>query len=619
VTGRIKHLESLAFRPKAWFSTKSPLGLAPLAVEFENQSFRLGPRWVRQTWYFGDGTSATIRTETPEEYASLEETVGGAAISGSRVYKTYAEPGIYTVSLVLENEWGSNGVEFPGLVTVKAESPEEASISIVHRSSQSYTPGDPSTGAPPKIRSVANSFVDFEVEQGEDPSRPGFSYAGEELNSSSSSMSPIDPVVQYTWSLGDDLPHANLNTARASYSLGGLYDVVLRVDTSFGSYRITKYEGSVDILESRNLWLFNFSSQGSGGNGSVKAYEFGLASETFKVLGNQTLALNRNNGFLDGYGSESYHSGTLARARAEFDRNVEFVPSGTAGSGAKGNSLLFWSRGGAAIDSEEIGVAKYNAFDDVYESLSPITGRPWNWVALNSPEKSHFLFGGSTPSTPNQNQSFGYRTDYDLSTQSASAAVALGPSSFENGADELLSHASEFDPDTGLATNGGFATYRSAWKDSSGYILRNSAVNDFFRLSGFYRTNGSLASPFNTLTRLPNLAGSVKVEGQLVGMSNGVFVFNNSGEVCAWNDTSLTWEVGRSGSSSLTFRSVQDTNSSSFDNRANTLLASSDGDRMTYLSYDYSDRAFVKFNGVDLTFSTTKYRPPGRQFKMGVY
>jgi hypothetical protein len=616
LTGQIKRLESLAFRPKAWFSTKSPLGLAPLAVEFENQSFRLGPRWVRQTWDFGDGTSATARTETPEEYASLDEEFGGARISGASVFKTYAEPGIYTVSLMLENEWGSNGVEFQGLITVKAESPEEASISIVHRPSQSYTPGDSSTGMPPRIRSVANSFVDFEVKQGEDPSRPGYSYVGEELNSSDS---PVDPVVQYTWSLGDDLPHTNSPTARASYSLGGLYDVVLRVDTSFGSYRITKYEDSVDILESRNLWLFNFSSQDSGGNGTVKAYEFGLASETFKVLGNQTLALNRNNGFLDGYGAETYHSGALSRARSEFDRNVEFVPAGTAGSGARGNSLLFWARGGAVVDSQEVGVANYSAFDDVYESLSPITGRPWNWVALNSPDKSYFLFGGSAPSIPNQNQSFGYRTDYDLSTRSASAAVALGPSSFENGAEELLSHASEFDPDTGLPTNGGFATYRSAWKDSSGYILRNSAVNEFFRLSGFYRTNGSLASPFNTLTRLPNLAGSVKVEGQLVSMSNGVFMFNNSGEVCAWNDTSLTWEVGRAGSSSLTFRSVQDTNSSSFDDRANTLLASSDGDRMAYLSYDYSDRAFVKFNGVDLTFSTTKYRPPGRQFKMGVY
>lgn len=620
VTGRIKYLERLAFRPKAWFSVASAVGLAPLEVEFENQSFRLGPGWVRQTWDFGDGSPlVVVRTETPDEYSSLDTVVGGARFIGTRVYKTYAEPGIYSVGLLLENEWGSNEVEFNGLVTVKAESPEEASISIVSRPTQSYTPGDPVTGSPPRIRSVANSFVDLEVESGRDPDRPGYSYAGELLHSSSSAVRPVDPIVQYTWSLDDDLPHSNSQLARASYSLGGLYDIVLRVDTGFGSYRITKYEDSIDILEARNLWLFNFLPQDSSGVGPIKAYEFGLSSETFKTLGNQTLSLDRNNGFLDPYGSESYHSGTLARARAEFDRNVEFVPAGTANSGAKGNSILFWAKGGAAADSQEIGATRYNAFDDVYESLSPITGRPWNWVALNSPEKSYFLFGGSQPSTPNQNQSFPYRTDYDLSTQSASAATALGPASFENGADELLSHASQFDPDTGIPTNGGFATYRSAWKGSSGYILRNSAVNEFFRLSGFYRTNGSLASPFNTLTRLPNLAGSVKVEGGLVSMSNGVFLFNNSGEICAWNDTSLTWEVGRAGSSSLTFRSVQDTNVSSFDDRSNTMLVASDGDRAAYISYDYSDKAFVKFNGIDLTFSTTRYRPPGRQFKMGVY
>lgn len=614
ITGRIKHLEKLAFRPKAWFSVVSAVGLAPLEVEFENQGFRLGPRWVRQTWDFGDGSPpVVIRTETPDEYSSLDTVDGGARFAGKKIYKTYSEPGIYAVSLVLENEWGSNQVEFGGLVTVKAESPEEASITIVSRPAQSFTPGDLVTGSPPKIRSLANSFIDLEVEQAEDESRPGYSFAGEAMNSSGSR---IDPIEQYTWSLGDDLPHSNSFLARASYSLGGLYDIILRVDTSFGSYRITKYEDSVDILEARNLWLFNFSPHGGS---EVRAYEFGLSSETFKTLGNHTLALDRSNGFLDSYGSNPYGSETLARSKAEFDRNAEFVPVGTANSGSRGNSILFWAKGGAALDSQEIGASRYNAFEDVYESLSPITGRPWNWVALNSPERSHFLFGGSQTSAPNQNQSFPYRTDYDLSTQSASAAVALGPGSFENGAEELLSHASQFDPDTGVPTNGGFATYRSAWKDSSGYILRNSAVNEFFRLSGFYRTNGSMASPFNTLTKLPNMAGSVKVEGGLVSMSNGIFFFNNSGEICAWNDTSLTWEVGRAGSSSLTFRSVQDTNVSSFDDKSNSLLVASDGDRMAYISYDYSDRAFVKFNGIDLTFSTTKYRPAGSQFKMGVY
>jgi PKD repeat protein len=618
LTGRIKRLERLVFRPKVWFSADTTMGLAPLEVRFENKSFRLGFGRVKQTWDFGDGDPLVIETDGMEEYSSLKSTVDGVEIEGSAVRKVYSSPGIYDVSLVVENEWGADSVEFKGMIVVKTESPETAIIEFINRPSQSYTEGDWGLGAPPRLRSVANSFVDLEVPRGENPFRPGYSSSGEILDSSGS---PVDPIVEYTWSLGDELPHSNSQIARASYSRGGKYDIVLRVDTSFGSYRITKYESAIDIVESKNLWMFNFeeSSLSENSSGPVRAYEFGLLSETFKLLGRQSLFVERNNGFLDIYGSENYKSTTIGRARSEFFRNSEFAQSGTSTSGNKGNSILFWAGGGQSSDSKEIVAKKYNAFDDHYESLATVANRPWNWVALTSPEKSYFLFGDSGDILPNQNRSFAFRTDYDLSVGSASLNTPMGPSQFENGADDLLDHPSHFDQATGLATNGYFATYRSTWKDSSGYILRNSSVNEFFRMSSFYRTNGSLASPFNTLTKLPDIVGSVKVEGELVSMSNGVFFFNNSGEICAWNDRSLTWEVGRAGSSALTFRSVQDTRVSSFDDRSNTLLASSDGDRMAYLSYDYSDRAFVKFNGVDLTFSTTRYRPPGRQFNMGVY
>lgn len=620
LTGRIRYLERLAFKPRAWFTVDFQVGLSPLKLVFSNESIRMGSGRVRQVWDFGEGEPVEVVTDDEEELKSFSGTVGGVEFKGTKVSKTYSSPGVYTVSLRVENEWGESEVEFKNLITVKTESPDKANIQINHRSTQLYVDGDFGAGVLPKIRSVANSFLDFEVKSGEDPSRPGYTYAGEPLLAGSSSTSGrIDPIVEYTWNLGDDLPHPNSSVARASYSLGGLYDIILRVDTSFGSYRITKYEGSVDIVEARNLWLFNFSSMNPDGSGSIKAYEFGLNSETFKSLGNQTLSVDRSNGFLAPYGSLPYNSGTLGRAKAEFRRNAGFVPAGAASSGNRGNSVVFWAKGGTSVDSNQIDLFRYNAFEDNYTTLNPITGRPWNWVALNSPEKSYFLFGHSGSASLNQNSSFAFRTDYDLSSQSASGMTPLGFSSFENGADNLLQHPSYFDPGTGLATNGYFATYRSAWKDSSGYILRNSAVNEFFRLSSFYRTNGSLGSPFNTITRLPDITGSIKVEGQLVSMDNGIFMFNNSGEICAWNDTTLTWEVGRAGSSSLTFRSVQDTNSSGFDDATNTMLAASDGNRMAYISYDYSNRAFVKFNGLDLTFSTTRYRPTGTQFQMGVY
>ena len=617
ITQRINFLKEVALSPKAWFSSNRSFGLVPFTVSFRNESLRMGEGYSKQTWDFGDGSPPlVVESSGLDEY--LAETVQE---------KAYVVPDNYTVKLTVENEYGSDTVEFEQMIVAKTESPEEASIAINHRFSQNYTPGDIVGGARPKIRSSTNTFLDLEVPDGEDPDRPGYSYAGEQLKPPGPPIDQrkIDPIREYTWRLGDDLPHPNSRFARASYDLGGYYDITLRVDTGFGSYRITTYEKSIDIVEDSNLWLFNYGSSGD----TIKAYEFGLKSETFKVLGNSEPSIERNNGFLGenplNYDDTSkYYSFTLERARREFEQNVEFANSGSLSSGNKGNSLIFWAKGGASLDSKEIGVKKYNAFDDAYENLSSISNRPWNWASMSSPDRTYFIFGQSSPIVSGRNDALAERVEYDISTQSAASPVPLLTSDFENGADELLSHPSyyendEDDPDFLISTNGYFASYRTAWKDQTGYILRNSSVNEFFRFGDFYRTKGTLSSPFGSLTKMPDMPGSIKTEGQLLPLSNGIFFFNNSGEVCAWNDTSLVWEVGRSGSTALTFRSVQDTSAQNFDDRSNTLKAASDGDRAAYLSYDYGAGAFVKFNGTDLTFTLLRRRPEGKQFKMGVY
>ena len=53
----------------------------------------------------------------------------------------------------------------------------------------------------------------------------GRSYAGEILDASGEA---VDPVVEYVWELTDDLSHGNSNTARAVYSVGGVYDLIVR-------------------------------------------------------------------------------------------------------------------------------------------------------------------------------------------------------------------------------------------------------------------------------------------------------------------------------------------------------------------------------------------------------
>ena len=208
---------------------------------------------------------------------------------------------------------------------------------------------------------------------------------------------------------------------------------------------------------------------------------------------------------------------------------------------------------------------------------------------------------------------------YDLQAES----FGIEPNnSFSNGANEVLSMVENIQDDGGgtlYPTNGWFATYRTAWKDQTGYLLRNSGINEFFRISNFYRTEGTMTNQFTSLSKLSDMTGSSKVEGELVNLSNGVFFFNNSGEISAWNDITQTWEVGRSNSTTVSFRNLQDSNVSGFDNRANTLIAASDGDKNAYLSYDYSKNAFIKFNGTDLTFSSIGSRPMENQLKMTVY
>ena len=639
--GRLNFLKKLILTPKAWFTMDQRIGLVPLCVTFTDQSFRLGDGEVIYIWNFGDGSTQTISTcvstisgiscsfsvisMTPSVTISTISAVPDNAsnvlvrdLDGGSIRKCYQEPGLYDVTLSVINQYGVDVVKFDRIINARIEAPDLAIVNYVPRSSQNVTGGTPIGGpyttTPPKIRSVANTFIDLEIPDGVNPST-GRTYAGELVDSFDF---PIDPIIEYTWSLGDDLDHSNLKTTRASYSVGGLYDMELRVDTRFGAYRITQYDEAIDIVESQNLWLFNFATQTSVDGGTVRAYEFGLLSETFKILGNQTLTVNRSNEFLD-YLSDTdvYHSSAEERAKNEFSRNVFFTKQGTVTSGNAGNSLLFYASGGSVIAAQSILVNEYNGFNDTYASAASITNRPWNWFAFSSEEDVYIMLGSGEGDTPlDSNLAKAEKVQFDISMLTYFVTM-IDSSNFTNGADELLDMPSAYVD--GIPTNGYFASYRTAWMGNTGYLLRNSAVNEFYRLADFYQTEGTLVQPFVTMTKLPDVAGSAKLEGQLVPMYNGVFLFGNTGEIAAWNTTSSNWEVGRVNSASVSFRSLQDAEVSGFDSRSNTLLAASDGDRAAYLSYDYSTNVFIKYNGTDQTFTSAGARPSGTQFAMSIY
>ena len=612
--GRINFLTKLVLTPRAWFSVDRRIGLVPLCVTFTDESFRLGDGDIIYTWNFGDTCVSSISAISAISATSPD------VIDGGSISKCYTCPGNFDVTLTVSNINGSDSITLYDFVNARVEAPDEAAIEIVPRTGQSLTQGTPVGGpytTPPKIRSATNTFIQLEIEEGENPNTPGRSYGGELLDGAGS---PIDSIVEYTWNLNDDLNHGNLSETTAAYAVGGLYDVQLRVDTQYGAYRITTYENSIDIIESQNLWLWNFQSEDGRSGGTVLANEFGLTNETFKTA-TETLTISRDNRFLDAYSGVAYDDGTEARAKDEFARNTAFVQQSSLESGEQGPALMFWSSGSttgdvAGLASQTIDGKQFNGFSDTYSAASGVT-RPWNWCSFASDSSVWFLFGQpASAAVADSNPSNATKTTYSLATQ-ASTGVTLGVSDFDNGADSLLQHPSAYSG--GVPTNGYFAVYRTAWKDNAGYILRNSGVNEFFRILEFYSTQGTVGNPFITITRLLDLGGPSKVEGELVTMSNGLFFFNNSGDISAYNETSGTWETAGPSLTSSSFSSLQDNTVSGYDNKANRLLATSDSQTVAYLSYDYSVNAFIKFTNTDNTFSNAGARPPGTQFLMGIY
>lgn len=621
--GRINFLRRLVMQPKAWFSADKKVGLAPLCVNFKDLSFRLGTDGdageVKLTWDFGDETSTTVSlisatSQVPDDQVDVivRDTDGGT------IRKCYHQPGVRDVKLTVENDFGSDVVIFPNFINARVKAPKEAIIKFIENTSnQDVTSGVPPDGpydTLPSIRSPINTLINIEIPSGENPSTPGYSYAGEQLNENGD---PIDPIVSYTWSLGDDLIHQNSSETKASYSVGGIYNLKVRADTEFNAYRITSYTASIDVVENYNMWLWTFID-----DDTVRSYEYGLISESFKVGSTNSLSVLRNESFLDDRhpcdNTDPEFIKYCNHIKREFRRNAGFCARGSLASGQGGTAMLYWASGRNSSDlpsSEVINVREFNGFQGTYVTKPSIT-RQWNWLNLNSPAISYFVFGDVESRTPNTSYTNTIKTSYDLSGLTTSS-TSLIADNYLNGAEELESNPVVYDED-GLSVYGDFSVYRSAWKDSTGYFARNDGVGPFFRIKSFYRTEGSVSNPFISVRKLQDIQGPTKLEGQMANMSTGIYILNNTGSVSKFDDTATAWSTGGPGVNSLLYRNLQDTSVSGFDRPTNTLLLSSDGDKRAYLSFDYSSNAFVKFSEIDLSFKLLSSRPDGEQWLLGI-
>ena len=583
ISGRLNFLRKMVLSPRAWFTADKTLGIVPVTVTFTDESFRGPTSWI---WDFGDGASIisvssisvisqTSGTPTP----TLTPIAPGAVPCGDletpadedrTVSHTYFTPGNYDVTLEIGNVFGRDTIIFPGFFTARAPAPDEATFVI----------------APTKVRT--NLAVNIEVTDNGEQKDP----AGD----------PLDEICEYTWMLGDDLMHQNAPTAVAIYSVGGLYDVKLRVDTELGAYRITTLEEAINVVERTNLWLLAFDSpKGTlSVSKNLRTYEFGLISESFKSGVMPELAVTRDYTFTSGYPNETYQ-------RNLFLRNVGMAPKGTTPSGDSGSAILYW-----AENSTRIRFKQFEPFIEAWTSAGFSVGetqnKNWNWFSFSSPSSIYILFGTGTvtgsPTTISQT-----RTQHNMATLVSSDSTYT-TSNYINGADELINYA-DSSP----------ATYRACLLGENGFFARNDAgPGGFFRIRNFYQTEGTLSDIATDIRKLPDIAGTARTECEMVPFSTGVYVFNNSGEVAAYSPTTNVWSTGGPGIGSAAFRTLQDKNVDGFAETSQSLRAASDGDHRAYLSYDYSPNAFVQFNEVDLTFRGMAARPTANeQFVMTVF
>jgi hypothetical protein len=580
---------------------------------------------------------------------------GGEKAGGLTVYLnldqdkliyTYEQSGFNDVSLTITNDFGEDTCVLKNVVNVRDFCPSEAEINFVASNSQTFLGqeisieslnGDSVNKRLYRITSPINTYISMNV---------AADSGGVLKNGQNSS----DPINSYTWGINDDLSHLNQNYTTASFSVGGIYDVVLRTDTNSGNYRITNFKSSIDVIESSNLWLWT-----KGLDNNISANEFGLISETFKSLNNFCdIKGNFNSSFLGIIQPEfdpstkdpcdcgtkccdnCYSYSERCRAIREFERNNGFAKMDNYGSGNKDAAgLMFWATGRKDVDpisSERVYFQKYNAFYDVYSAyfFGSSIYRQWGWVGLSSGDNVYFMLGnkGLTNNTcagkkdcdnPLVVAASNSNSEVDTNVTSVSISnykyesCCLSSNSFKNGAEDIKNYTLPSD---------GYSFHRSVWRDGSGYILQSYGEGKFFRLKNFYKTGGTTSNPISEIKKINDLSGPTKTEGQLVNLSSAVFLFNNSGAISVFNSTTGVWSTGGPGVGSTNFKSLQDSTVTGFDDLNQTLFATSDEDHNVYISYDYSAKSFIKFNDIDLTFRYLGGRPGGsydRQWLSAIY
>ncbi len=483
-----------------------------------------------------------------------------------KIHHRFTNQGFHYIKLFVKNEFGSDELVLKNIINVIEKAPKSLSVNVLG----------------PYVDVNKNSLVRCRAERDQIT-----------INSNLENEDKLR-IIKYLWDIPykslDEIP--NSSSLRLTFESGGIYSIGLKVISIDSSWIGSFLKNAVDVVEKNSLWISYVSKP----SGRFSLHEYSPNTDTWKENGTN-FDLEYKYDFIEN--EDKYFDLTFRNSK------------GMHAISSSDSAFLIWASNERSVNS-----AKYNAMtNSFFNNNSHI--RMHNWFTLYMPvfnSSRIYILGGITDlkNFNNINQQITY---YDINNDSYVTVTQefILPS---DGNDDVVSLTKSFENAQDFVINPSYYNNKIVnklikWKRANyagfGYILRNSE-NDI--LEDMFKFDPSL----NLFTSINSNIPFSKTELGFEGLSDGIYVVSNKGDIYKYTTSTNTWTTTTAGAVqeySSIFRqgggeSVNDNAISVSGSESRTINSSNTN---LYFSYDYSLDAFGKFNSTNLTYSRLGERP----------
>lgn len=481
-----------------------------------------------------------------------------------RIHHRFVNQGFHYIRLFVKNEFGEDELMLHNIVNVIEKAPKSLSLNV----------------SGPFTDSSGNSLVRCLSER-DQITLKSFLENEDQLR-----------ISKYLWDipnkLSDEIPSAP--SLRLTFEVGGIYDIGLKVISVDGSWIGSFLDNAIDVVEKNSVWI-GYVSKASG---KFTLHEYSPGTDSWKNNG-VNFNLSYSYDFIQN--DESYYDLSFRNSKG-----MHAIP-------LTDTAFLLW-----APDERSVNSAQYNSMTNSFINKNTNI-RMHNWFTLHMPvfnSSRIYILGGTTDlqnfAALNQQITY-YDIDSDSYTTTTQEMIlpsdGIGISlskSFENAQDIIINPSYVPGEPTRKLIKWKTANYAGM-----GYVLRNSE-NDI--LEDMFKFDPSL----NLFHTINSNAPFAKTELGMNGLSDGIYIVSNIGDIFRYTTDTNTWTtttVGATKEYDTIFR--QGGGESANDNA--TLVSGSEARTINssntnlYFSYNYSKNAFGKFDSTNLTYSRLGARP----------